>query len=299
MIPAELLVLGTASGTPTLHRNPSGMLLTLGNFCILIDCGEGTQYQLMRGKKKLSKIDLILISHLHPDHYAGLFPLLTSSNWATGKRAKVIGPPGIARYLQTECEISGVNFESLCEAIEIQDSGEIFSNLHCAISAHALEHRITCYGFRIDQKAHRFRMKREAIVQYGLSVPEIKELLLGKSVSSGDLTVTPEMATYFEPGRSFGYITDTLAMPALAQKFRGVNMLYHEATFEHGLIEKAIATFHSTATQAAEFACNAEADRLLIGHFSARYHSIDHLLAEARTVFHATDAATEFSTYRF
>jgi ribonuclease Z len=115
----------------------------------------------------------------------------------------------------------------------------------------------------------------------------------GVRIPNADLTDIPM------PHLSYAYCSDTLFMPDLAGLLKGVEVLYHEATFLHDMKDRAVATYHTTAKEAALLAKQSEVRKLLIGHFSARYKQLEPLLEEARSVFSETELALEGQKYRF
>ena len=253
----NITILGCGSSTPSEWRKPSSQFIEIGQLCVLLDCGEGTIFQLLANKILHQKIDLVLISHLHGDHYAGLFGLITAMN-SSGriKPLTVFGPNGLSEIITLQLYYSKtkLNFEIDFRLASQKVKKCIFENQNVSIFSFPLNHRVTCSGFLLE------------------------EIVDGQT-------------------KSYAYCSDTLADDSYADYIQNVDLLYHEATFESKMINWAIKTKHSTALQAAETAKMVGARRLLLGHFSSRYNNVDHLILEAKAIFENVQEAIEGKTY--
>ncbi len=298
----QVTILGTGSATPTLQRNPTAQWITYDNEHFLLDCGEGTQLQILRYKLRLSKLHHIFISHLHGDHYFGLFGLLTSMSLAQRLEPLVIyGPHGLDEIITTHFKYSNT---LLTYPLEFRTTNptqveRILDHPHLTVDTVPLQHRIPCTGFIFREKP-RDRNLIRGLVPPEAHPNELIKLKHGKDVLDEegqvkyrfeDLTTPPPTA------RSYAFCSDTIYLPELYQYVQEVDLLYHEATFADNLLERAVRTNHSTARQAAQVARDAQVGQLLLGHFSSRYREVDHLLPEARAVFANTFLAEEGHTY--
>ena len=160
-----------------------------------------------------------------------------------------------------------------------------------------MRHRVPCCGYLFEEQPRRDKLLKESLPS-GLSAAELAQLAQGHDLAADPTTGRPALAhasvsTPAAPPRRYAFCSDTLYTPALAELVRGVEVLYHEATFLEELRERAAQTHHSTAYQAAELARAAGVGRLLIGHFSSRYKQLAAHLAEAQAVFPNTDLAIE------
>ncbi len=296
----ELTILGSGSATPTPERYPSAQFLVFADHYILIDCGEGTQVQMMRYGVKSFRMDMVFISHLHPDHFLGL-PGLISSLSLKGRTEPldIYCPKGLQEILDVQFLFGEVHLSYELRFHIFKDSSENieFEDKNLSVLSFELSHRLACRGFVFKEKKTPRKIKKERTDASKLP-PEAYSVLRngkdyidteGKTWHSEDYTIPND--TPF----SYAYITDTLYMPQLANRFADIeiNTLYHEATFMNDLKEKAINTFHSTAVEAAEFANISGANRLLIGHFSSRYKDLEPMLQEARDVFPNTFLAVD------
>jgi ribonuclease Z len=298
----EVTILGSSSATPVFNRNPSAQLLNVNDKYYLIDCGEGTQLQLLRYGLKAQRIDHILISHLHGDHYLGLVGLLSSLHLNGRTRPMYLyGPKELKEIIEVQFLYSqtDLRFPLVFVETDSERPGVIFSNEDLVAETFPLEHRIPCTGFRFTQQPRLRRILKAEAEAAGIPAevfPVLKRGLdfttaTGRIYRSADFTVDPERP------RSYAYCSDTLDTRSYMAWIRGADTLYHEATFLHDMLPRALETFHTTARQAGEIAQEAGAGHLLIGHFSARYRELKPLLDECKSVFEKTQLAVEGTTF--
>lgn len=297
----ELKILGSASATPFLDRHHTAQALTVGPQVYLIDCGEGTQQRLMEYKIRHQKINTIFISHLHGDHFFGLFGLLSTMHLhGRTEPLQLFGPVGLDEVLTTQFRVSGtqLTFELLFTAVDTTAYSQVYEDRTLTVHTLPMRHRIPCCGYVFREKPKRRRLDKNLLPD-GLTPAQLNALAQGDDVrnEAGDLLVRNAEVT-IEPhhARSYAYCADTLYTARNAELVQGVDLLYHEATFLEDMRERAATTHHSTARQAALFARQANAHRLLIGHFSSRYRDLDPLLREAKAVFDWVELATEGKT---
>lgn len=300
----QVTILGSGSALPMQGRHPSAQLVAAESAGYLIDCGEGTQYILRDLKLGISKIRAICISHLHGDHYYGLFGLLDTMA-LTGRKAPLylIAPENlrgilleIGRSTQTP-----PSFPVHFIATSLADTGlNVYTDEQISIETFPLDHGVHCTGFLFRTHRPARSMKKEKLFA-GFPYEAIRMLKEGKDVYDAGGRLLYRLSEYTmepAPSRTYAYCSDTVYSPSLTGYLKGVNLLYHEATFGSELEGKAHARGHSTAAQAALTAAEAEAERLLIGHFSSRYSDISPLLEEARQVFPETYYAEEGVTFQ-
>ena len=297
----ELKILGSSSATPSTNRNHTAQVLTIGNQLNLIDCGEGTQMQLMRYKVKHQRICNIFISHLHGDHFFGLFGLLSTMHLQQRTSpVNIFGPPGLAELLTLQFKHSNtlftfkINFQELDAATHKLIYEDKFITVHTL----PMQHRVSCCGFLFREKPKLRHLVKSKLPQ-GLTPPQLVGLKHGEDLldeagqvwlRNADVTSPPNRS------RSYAYCSDTRYKEDILPYIRQVDLLYHEATFMDELRDRASYTFHSTAHQAATLAFKADVKRLLIGHFSVRYKDLTPLLLEAKAVFENTHLALEGKT---
>ncbi len=284
-----LNVLGTASALPTTERYPSAQVLNVRGRLFMIDCGEGSQIQLRKAGISFLKIEHICLSHVHGDHIFGLFGLLSTMGML-GRTAPlyVYAPKSLAAILEFFRSNfgEGLLYEIRHVILEMSSPEVVYENRNVELLAFSLNHRVETFGFIIREKMPQFNVHKDSIAKYGLSLSEIGTLKRGEDVIREDMVIPNSEAAYlpFKP-RSYAYCSDTAPFPELAQWVTGVNVLYHEATFPSQMAEMAQKTFHSTTLQAAQCALEAGVGRLLVGHYSSRFPSVEFYLDELRSVF--------------
>lgn len=298
-----LTILGSSSALPTSQKFSSAQILEIFGRFFLIDCGEGTQMQLRKCKVPFSKIRAIFISHLHGDHYLGIFGVLSSFNLLGRKNDLTIyGPKELEKIIEFQLSFSDHPLQFKVHFIAILEEKKtlLYEDKRISIYAHALNHRKPCWGFEFRQNSTEKKIIKESIETYNLSISHIISIKSGKDLILENNTVIPnkELTIDIKPV-SFVYISDTRFMPLLAKEIQSPTLLYHEATFDNKLKKRAKETYHSTGAEAAEFAKLCNAEKLIIGHFSARYKDISPILEEAQNIFPETYAAEDLVKYEF
>ena len=293
-------ILGNNSAIPAHGRHPTAQVITTSEDLLLFDCGEGTQIQIMNYKIKRSRINHIFISHLHGDHYFGLIGLLSS--FALLGRIQplhVYGPAPLESLIQTQFQLSDTHLPYELSFHSIKEDGLLLDTRHYTVSCFSTKHRIECRGFLVKEKRKPRKVLAEKASELGIPKTFFSKLQEGEDfiLPDGTHVLNDAVTAVGENPRAYAFAADTLFEPELATVVKGVDLLYHEATYPASLAEKAAERFHSTSVQAAEIANKANAKRLLIGHFSAKFENIDEFETEAKTVFPETLAAKEGVTY--
>lgn len=294
----SVTVLGCGSATPTLRHFPSAQALSYGNRVMLIDCGEAAQLQLRRFGVSFAKITDIFISHLHGDHFLGLPGLLsTMALHSVGGTVTVHtfaeGAELLESILAVLCRERP--YELKYDIIDPGAPGIVLEDKHLSVRAFPLSHRVPCVGYRFDEKPKLRHINGPAAVYHGVPHYAMQSLREGADWTRPDGTVVQNSAltTPPSPSRSYAYCSDTAFNRDVARHVRGVDVLYHEATYGNDNAAKAESRGHSTAAQAAETARMAGAGRLVIGHYSKMITDEEALAAEARAIFPDTVAARE------
>lgn len=294
----ELTILGSSSATPIFNRHPTSQLLVFRDRHFLIDCGEGTQMQMLKYKIRYHRISHIFISHLHGDHYLGLVGLLSTFH-LQGRSADLhlYAQQELMDIIETHLRLSQtqLRYNLIFHPVRHYAPEVIFEDDDLIIRTVILNHRIPCTGFVFAEKQRPRKLRVEKLQEYNIPFTQYTNIKNGAAFHTGDGLIIPnEELTEASPGpKSYAFCSDTIYMPDLAQELKGVDVLYHEATFLHDLKDRAEQTYHSTAMQAAQVAKDAGAGHLIIGHFSARYKSLEPLLEEARSVFPDTELGLE------
>ena len=294
----ELIILGSSAALPTSSRHPTAQLLNIAERFFLIDCGEGTQIQLRKYKTRLQNINHIFISHLHGDHFLGLPGLLASFNLlGRQKELTVFAPKELEIIIQTINRYSDTYFNYPLKFVYTQTEIKslIWEDDKVEIYSIPLKHRIATTGFLFVEKPLPRSIDKFKLEKYDVSFAEIHKLKQGFDAidNNGDV-IKNELLTIDPPkARSYAYCSDTRYFENLHLDIKEVNLLYHESTFLEDKKDRAEKTMHSTALEAAKMAKLCHANKLVLGHFSARYDNLELFLQEAQTVFENTELAIE------
>ncbi|MEL7145658.1 MAG: ribonuclease Z [Bacteroidota bacterium] len=298
----ELKILGSNSAAFAHNRHHTAQFLRVQNTYFLIDCGEGTQLLLKKNNIKFSKVNNIVISHLHGDHYYGLIGLLSTLH-LYGRKAtlRLFGPPGLAEIISLQLKYSTTTLSYSIDFIEWQPgkSEQIYEDRFITVTTFPLDHRIPCSGFLFREKKKRRRINKRVVTKQ-LTPLQANALKDGQDAidMDGNVIYQWEEATYPpQPSHAYAFCSDTKYISSLHERLTDVNLIYHEATFSEDMKERAGLTHHSTAKQAAEVARAANAKTLILGHFSTRFKDLTPLLEEAREVFENTELAVEGTTF--
>lgn len=297
----NLTILGSGSATPILNRHTTAQALTIEGDYFLIDCGEGTQYRLMENHLRPGRLKYIFISHLHGDHYFGLVPLLSSLN-LSGRTDDLwlFGPRGLWEIITVQFRYSDtrLNYPIHFQETDPSQPQQIFDHPNVQVETIPLQHRIDCTGFLFREKGRKRKLIAEKLPA-DLPVSYYRQLKDGNDILDEQGQVLYSVGEYTLPApqpRSYAFCSDTRYNEAMFDQIRGVDLLYHEASFLDDMEALSEKYFHSTARQAALTARQVGAGRLLIGHFSSRYKITDDFLTQARTVFSETYLAMEGET---
>ena len=287
-------ILGTASALPTSVRYPSAQIIDVRGRLFMIDCGEGAQMQIRKAGISFQKIEHICLSHIHGDHIFGIFGLLSTMGLLGRKAPLNIFAPAefgpVLEFFKAHFG-EGLLFEIHFTALEMKSPELIYENRRTELLAFPLNHRINTFGFIIREKMPQRNVSKEAISEYGFDLSEIGTLKQGEDVirktPDGESSIIKnEDVTYYRYlPRSYAYCSDTAPFEELAEWIRDVDLLYHESTFPAEMTEMAERTFHSTTLQASQVAKDAAVKRLVVGHYSSRFNSVDFYLDEIQTIF--------------
>jgi ribonuclease Z len=286
----SLTILGSNSALPTHKKFSSAHLLNVNEHFFLFDCSEGTQIRMRQHKAKLGRLNHVFISHLHGDHFFGLFGLLSSLNLLGRKHPLHVFADSMLKNMirqVTSVYENQQGYELVFHDLNKETPEIILDTDHFCVQSLPLRHRIPAWGFLFREKQKPRNILKAKIREYNIPVKEILKIKdgadfktpSGEIIGNKTLTLPP-----YKP-RSYAYLTDTICTEKHNQLIEGVDLLYHEATFLHKDVKKARDTMHSTALQAAKLASNASAGKLLLGHVSERYKNPKEFENEARSVF--------------
>jgi len=287
----SLFFAGTAAAVPTARRGLPAVLIRRGGDRILIDCGEGTQRQLVRSVGLLDLTDVFLTS-LHADHWLGLPGMLMSFGLRDRELPLTVhGPPGTSALLERLRPVFGRPRYGL--RIVDLEPGEAVERDGFEIASFAVRHRGPAFGYALSEQPRPGRFDAELAERLGVTPgPDFGRLQRGETVAG----VSPEQVVGEQrAGRKVVVTGDTAPTDAVVIAAHGADVLVHEATFVHEDAERAAQTLHSTARQAAQVALDAEVRMLAITHLSSRYAGSE-IRDEAREVFPDTVVPRDFDT---
>lgn len=289
----DLNILGCGSALPTTRHLPTSQVIDLRDKLYMIDCGEGTQLQLRRMRIRFNRLNHIFISHLHGDHCFGL-PGLLSTLGLLGRTASITihAAKEIRDYMDPVMAVfcKGLPFEVKFNPIDPYQHALIMEDRSVSVYTIPLKHRIPTCGFLFVEKPSESHIIREMVDFYKVPVKKLKDIKQGQDfvTEEGEIISNSRLTIPAKPPKKYAYCSDTAFNPDIIPIIENVDLLYHEATFGEDELLRAKETFHSTAAQAAEIAKRANAKRLIIGHYSARYEELTALKEEADKIFPGT-----------
>lgn len=291
-------ILGCGAALPLPGRNPTAQLVNVHEKQFLFDCGEGTQIALRHGRIRMMRIDHIAISHMHGDHYFGLFGLISTFNLLGRTRdLHLYGPPALQGLLAAQ-EAAGETvrgFPIIFHPTSTEAPEVLFEDGSVRLESFPVRHRIPTTGFLLREQPREPGVKRAEVRKWDLQPSEVLALKRGEDVHREDGTkiLFADACHPVPASRSYAFAADTRYWKQVAEWVKGVDLLYHEATFLDAMKARAEKTYHTTARQAGRLALEAGVGQLVIGHVSARYEGPEDLLKEAQAVFPETVAAVD------
>lgn len=291
----ELVFLGTSSAIPTSYRNHSAIVLKAFGEVMLFDCGEGTQLQMSKAKISPMKIGKIFLTHYHGDHILGLPGIIQSMAFRGRKDPlHIFGPKGLIPLINN---VRNFGYFSLSFEIHMHEVNEgiVLEEENYRISCSSMEHSVLSFAYKIEEKRRPKFIKEEAIKLGVKPGPDFGRLQKGIPLEINGRLIQPhEVLGGERKGRIIVYSGDTRPCKQMVEFARDANILIHESTFEGKYNDKAYSVYHSTSTQAAEIARNADVKKLILTHISTRYKKSDLLGDEAREVFKNSVVAEDF-----
>ena len=294
----ELNILGCGSALPTMRHNATSQVLNIREKLFMIDCGEGTQVQLRKSRLKFSRLNHIFISHLHGDHCFGLIGLISTFGMLERTAdLHIYAHEDLQKQMNPQLDFfcRDMSYRVVFHNINPEEKAVIYEDRSVIVETIPLHHRLPTCGFLFKEKPTPNHIIREMVDFYKVPLYMMNRIKNGEDFITEDGTVIPNsrLTTPSAPPRSYAYCSDTIYFPKITEQIRGVDLLFHEATFTESEKARAKSTQHSTARQAAEIAKLSEAKKLIIGHFSARYEEEKTLHEEAKSVFENTILANE------
>lgn len=289
----NITILGCGSATPTTRHNPSAQAVRYRNKLMLVDCAEGTQLQMRRFGLSFAKVSDIFISHLHGDHFLGLPGLLSTMALHNVEGTVTVhtfaeGADLLRRTMDLFCRDR--SYIIRYDIIDPTTPGIVYEDNNLVVSAFPLYHRVPCVGYLFREKPKRPHIDGEAVKFHGVPHYMMDAIKDGADFMRGDGTLIPNswLVKGTDPSFSYAYCSDTAFDERVAESVRGVNILYHEATYGDESACKAGPRGHSTAREAGRIAELAGAGSLILGHYSKTITDEARLAAEAAEEFHGT-----------
>ncbi len=292
----KLKILGSQGALPRRGMYSTSQILNIKNKYILIDCPEGVQFQLKNFRIKFSKIDCILISHAHGDHYFGLIGLISTYSLLRRKnKLKLFCPRVVSEIINAQMKISSMFLTYDLEIIELNSkkSEKIYESNDFSIFTIPLKHSIYSNGFLFQEKNNKRKLNLDLAQKLNINKVYYNKLTKGENVfnEKGKEIDFREVTSKGSKNKSYAFCSDTTYFPNIIKKISNVDLLYHESTFLEKDREKAKLTWHSTAKDAAKIARDAKIDKLIIGHFSSRYENLDLFINEVKQIFQNVELA--------
>lgn len=299
MEPIRVTFLGTSGAVPQKDKNFAQVAISFRGNLLLFDCPEGTQKQLMKSEHSLMKVENIFISHMHADHFLGLFGLVSTMTLNQRKEKLTIWSPkhGAEKIKKIMKEVVYPCFE--IEYKEIK-KGTLVKNEFFGVKAYPLKHDVACFGFVFKEKDKIGEFNREKAEKLGIPPgPLYAKLSKGEKVKiNGKVFTQKDVMDYTKKreGRKIVIATDTIPVKETITEAKNADLLIHEATFLDKQKEKSIEAMHSTAKDASEIAKKANVKKLALFHFSARNTDEKEILQEALKIFKKTIVPKEMET---
>lgn len=296
----SVTILGNNSAVPAFNRHPTSQVVTQDGNNYLVDCGEGTQIQMIKYKIRRGKISHIFISHLHGDHYFGLVGLLNTFGLLSHRQElHVYGPAPLQQIIEMQMNVASTILPYPLYFHTLTGPDVLVDNDKIRISCFPTTHRIECYGFLFEEKEGKRKLLIEKVRKLNIPISFYSSLQQGLDYITprGQTIPNDTVTTTADRGKKYAFCADTLYDEGMIPYIYGADMIYHESTYLDNMRDKAHERFHCTTRQAGMIAQKAMVKKLLIGHFSSKYNSLDPFLEEARDVFPHTDLAIEGNTY--
>ncbi len=286
----RLNILGCGSATPSFRHQPSSQVIEHRQRLYMIDCGEGAQLQFMRMRLKMNRLNDIFISHLHGDHFLGLPGLLsTMALHEKGHSVTVHTFERGAELLRSMIDfiIGDTPFNLNFNIIDPTKRQVLIDDKGLTVTSFPLYHRVAAVGFLFAEKPKGRHINGEMARFHGVPNYAMEALRRGEDFVKPDGTLIKNalLTSDPSPSGSYAYCTDTMFDRRVVASIRGVDTVFHDATYGDSDAHLAAPRGHSTAREAGEIARRAGARRLILGHFSKRYTSEEMLGRQAAEEF--------------
>lgn len=298
----KVTILGNGSAVPTASQHPSSQIVMLANEQFMIDCGEATQMQMIKYKIKHRNLNNIFISHLHGDHYFGIFGLISTFHLFGRKESlNIYAPAELESLIAHQLRISKTNlhFKLNFHCLEDYENSPILIYNDFTVKTFPLYHRIPTWGVKIVKEDKELRIDKNFILKYNPSFEQIHSIKRGDDYirETGEVVKNKEITLPIKPIKTYVYCSDTAYNEELINVVKNADLLYHEATFDNSMEGLAKDKYHSTSAHAATLAKESGVGQLLLGHYSARFEDLSELLMQAQVIFPKTALSEEGKSY--
>jgi ribonuclease Z len=293
-------ILGNNSAVPAFNRHPTSQVVSQDGTNYLVECGEGTQIQMIKYKVRRGKISHIFISHLHGDHYFGLVGLINTFGLLSHKQElHIYGPAPLKQIIEMQLKVAETTLPYPLYFHTITENAVLVDNDKIRIKCFRTNHRIQCFGFLFEEKMSKRKLLIERVQKQNIPITFYSSLQNGLDYITprGEVVKNDSVTAPPERGRRYAFCADTKYDESIIEHIYGCDAIYHETTYLDNMRDKAFERFHSTTKQAALIAQKAMVSKLLIGHFSSKYSTLEAFVQEAREVFPNTELAIEGLSY--
>lgn len=286
----SLDILGSGSAIPSFGRFSSSQVLNTHGKSFMIDCADGTQFRMREMDIKTSRLGHLFISHLHGDHCFGIMAVISTMGMMHRTADfHIHAQPDLEGLLQPQLDYfcKDLPFKVIFDNFNPLKNEVIYEDRSLTIETIPLVHSQACAGFLFKEKDNEPHLIHKKLDFYGVSIKGRKRIKQGEDfvTEKGEVIPNKNFLSAPTPPNSYAYCSDTAYSERIIPIIKACRCLYHESTFGEEEAYRTKVTLHSTAKQAATIALKAEVEQLIIGHFSARYPKLDHLLEEAQTIF--------------
>ena len=290
----DITILGSAASAPTGRRNLPSTAVRINGQILLLDCGEGTQRQMMQYGLSYAKVRAIFVTHLHLDHFLGIFGLGETLRLSGAvEKIHIFGPAGLKKFLYSfgRREIFGITEISKKDCSEKKP---IFTVNNHDVFCFSVKHTTTdAFGYKIVER-DKIRFHEKKAKSLGLKGPMFAEIQKSGKIKIGKKTIRLKDVSYLQKGKAICYSGDTIYCKETITASKNCDLLIHEATFDESRRDLANEKFHSTAADAAKIAKAANVKKLLLTHIGGKYSKDEKpLLDEAKAIFKNTAVAKD------
>ncbi len=295
----KITILGNNSALPAYGRYPTAQVVEINEQLLLMDCGEGAQMRMQQFSIKSTRINHIFISHLHGDHFYGLVGFVSSlSLWGREKELYIYCPAEIKTILQQQLKWD-LGFQIVYRIIGDAEHAVLIDEEKFEVSCFPVYHSVPTHGFKFTEKKRKRILLPAKLQAYEIPKYFYKNLTEGDDyiTKNGVVIKNDSVTVDGHPNKVYVFCGDSRYAPEICPDLQEADIVYHESTYLDSDQHKATERFHSTAMEAARIAKEANAKKLVLGHFSSKYKDLQPFLDEASTIFEPVELAIEGTVF--